>query len=120
MPKILVVDDDFTQQRILGYTLKKSGYTVVGVYNGHDALRLLAEDSFDLVISDIAMPEMDGLTLLRELRNQAQFNHLPVIMLTASGQDQDRLLAQDEGANGFLTKPTSSRELLDTVHRILN
>jgi CheY-like chemotaxis protein len=65
------------------------------------------------------MPEMDGLELLRRIRANEQFKHLPIIMVTASGQDQDRLTARAEGANAFLTKPTGSRELIETVNQVL-
>jgi CheY-like chemotaxis protein len=65
------------------------------------------------------MPEVDGLALLRKLRATERYRGLPLVMLTASGQDQDRLVAQAAGANDFLTKPASSHELLDTVNRLV-
>ncbi len=119
MTTILVVDDDRVGQRMLGYTLQKNGYTVVQALNGYEALERLSAQRFDLVISDLAMPEMNGRMLLQRIRADERTRDLPVIMLTASGQDQDRIAAREEGANAFLTKPTSSRELLETVNRLL-
>jgi CheY-like chemotaxis protein len=119
MATILVVDDDAIGQRMLGYTLQKNGHQVVQAYNGRIALQRLAEQSFDLIITDLAMPEMDGPTLLQNVRADARFADVPVIMLTASGHDQDRLAARAAGVTDFLTKPASSRELMETVNKAL-
>jgi CheY-like chemotaxis protein len=119
MASILIVDDYAVTQRVLGHILQHAGFTVYGAFNGVEALEMLDDVSVDLVISDIAMPEMDGLELLRRIRNHPELGDLPVIMLTASGQDEDRVLAEEAGANGFLTKPASSAELLDAVGNFL-
>lgn len=120
MKTILVVDDYSVTQRVLGHILRLGGYTSLGAINGIEALEILEEEEIDLVICDIAMPEMDGITLLRKIRADARFQHLPVIMLTASGQDDDRVIAEDAGASGFLTKPTGSDELLNVVSEFLS
>jgi two-component system, chemotaxis family, chemotaxis protein CheY len=117
MATILVVDDSPVSRRLLGYTLERGGYTVITADHGGQALERLGETPVDLVIADLAMPEVDGLTLLRQLRADRRYHDLPLVMLTASGQDQDRLTAQAAGANDFLTKPASSRELIETVSR---
>jgi CheY-like chemotaxis protein len=124
---ILVVDDHSLTLRLLSYTLQKNGYTVLTALNGVEALQVLEGQvvqrlPVDLAIVDLAMPEMDGLTLLRRVRSNAtaRVQRLRFVMLTASGQDQDRLTARAEGVDDFLTKPTSSRELLSTVARLLN
>src|SRR3712207_4714293 len=103
MATILVVDDDNIGQRMLGYTLQKNGHQVVPAFNGRIALERLADQTFDLVITDLAMPEMDGPTLLKHIRADPRFSHIPVIMLTASGHDQDRISARAAGVNDFLT-----------------
>ena len=115
MALILVVDDDTISQRVLSHTLQKQGHRVVIAAQGRAALALLAEQRFELLITDLTMPEMDGLMLLRSVRADPALASLPVIMLTASGQDQDRQTAQAAGASDFLTKPTSSRELIEAV-----
>jgi len=116
---ILIVDDSQVIQRVLSLQLRKNGYEVVVAGSAAEALQRLEQAPVDLVIMDIAMPEVDGLTLLRQVRSDPCFQKLPIIMLTASGQDQDRLTAREAGANDFLSKPTSSRELLDAVQRLL-
>lgn len=122
MSTILVVDDNLVNQRLLQYRLSSSGHSVLIADNGLEALDLLndaARDAIHLVILDIAMPEMDGLTLLRNLRGNPLFQDLPIVMLTASGQETDRRTAETEGANAFLTKPVSSWELTETIRRLL-
>lgn len=119
MAKILVVDDNVTNLRMMSYTLQKKGHTIITALHGKKALERLAETPVELVITDLMMPEMDGLALLKQMRADEHYRHLPVIMLTASGQDEDRYVARAEGADEFLTKPTSSRELVETVSRLL-
>lgn len=120
MPTILVVDDSAVSQRLLTYTLQRNGYTVVTASDGCEALGVLANTEVDLVITDLEMPGMDGLTLLREMRADRRFQTLRMVMITASGQDQDRIDAQAGGVSDFLTKPSSSRDLLATVSRLLD
>lgn len=115
MATILIVDDSPTVRRMLEFTLRKQGYTVLAAMNGREALAQLAETAVDLVISDVSMPELDGIALLQQIRADARWQGLPVIMLTVSGQVQDKLEAQQHGADGFLTKPASSSELIETV-----
>jgi CheY-like chemotaxis protein len=115
MATILIVEDYPVTQRVLSLTLKNNGHDAVIAGNGIEALERLAEISVDMALVDIAMPEMDGIELLHRLRSDARYQSLPVVMLTASGQDEDRSMALAAGANGFLTKPASSRELIDTV-----
>ena len=117
--KILIVEDYPVTQRVLSLTLKNSGHDVQIANHGVEALQQLDIAPVDLALVDIAMPEMDGLELLRHLRSDKRYNALPVIMLTASGQDEDRQTALNIGADGFLTKPTSSRELLETIQRFI-
>src|SRR5689334_21545712 len=119
MSTILVVDDYAVRWRILRHTLQKHGHQVVAAGDGHEALDRLDDTQSDLAIIDIAMPGMDGLTLLCRLREREAQQALPVIMLSASGQDEDRLTARELGAHEFLSKPASSQELLDAVGRVL-
>ncbi len=117
MATILIVDDSPTVRRVLGFTLRQNGHTVLSATNGQEALDLLLGTAVDLVIADVSMPEMDGIALLRRLRTDERTRDLPVVMLTASGQSHDRILAEEAGANGFLTKPASSLELRTTVNQ---
>jgi CheY-like chemotaxis protein len=119
MARILVVEDHLITQRVLSKRLRNDGHVVTTADNGRAALDRLGQQVVDLVISDIAMPEMDGLTFLKQLRADDRFRSLPVIMLTTSVLDQHRTEAADAGANDFLEKPVSSWELRETVNRLL-
>lgn len=119
MATILIVDDSPIVRRTLEFTLKKQGHHTLAAVDGADALKKLAENQIQLMFADMSMPNMDGIALLQHLRQHPVYHALPVIMLTASGQQQDRLRAEKEGANGFLTKPASSQELITTVNRFV-
>ena len=119
MSTILIVDDYPVARRILSHTLQRNGHVVIAAADGTEALARLDDTPIDLAIIDIAMPGMDGLTLLRRLRDRETQKSLPVIMLSASGQDDDRLTARELGAHDFLSKPASSHEILETVGRLL-
>lgn len=119
MATILVVEDYLVAQRMYSHMLRKKGHTVLVADNGCAALEQLAETSIDLVVADLSMPEMDGVSLLQHIRADQRYQNIPVIMLTASGQENDRLRAEAEGANDFLTKPASSHEFIETINRHL-
>lgn len=119
MATILVVDDYAVTQRMLTYQLFKQGHQVVTANNGYEALDSLNDLEVDLMIVDLAMPEMDGLTVLRQLRSSQRHRSLPIIMLTASGREQDRIQALKAGANAFLTKPINVWQLVSIVNDLL-
>lgn len=119
MARILIVDDDPNNQRILNYTLAKKGYETIVAANGEIALNLLGTTDVDLAILDIAMPVMDGLALLRNLRAIQKFVNLPIIILTGSGDDDERMRAEQQGIQDFLSKPASSKMILEKVDRLL-
>lgn len=120
MATILVVDDYPVIQRILSLTLQINNHDVLTAGNGLEALDILSHSHVDLIITDVSMPEMDGLALLSHLRSTEPYQQLPVIVLTAIGQDEVREVAAQKGASGFLTKPTSSQELIEIVRNYLN
>jgi CheY-like chemotaxis protein len=119
MANVLIIDDHQVTQRVLAHIVQKAGHEVVSAWNGREGWEILQKGGVDLVLLDIAMPEMDGLTLLEELRSTPQYANLPVLMLTASGDDQDQGKAKEIGVQGFLNKPVSSWELTDAVQAIL-
>ncbi len=119
MTRILIVDDDATNQRILEYTLRKAGYEVRIAGNGVEGLAILKASPVDLVILDLAMPVMDGLTMLRQLRAGPSFATTPVIMLTASGDDNMLQEIEQVTIQGYLTKPSSSRVVLAKIQQVL-
>jgi len=113
--QILVVDDERHMLRLASYVLESAGYEVLAASDAREALVFLEAESPSLVLCDIAMPGMDGLELLRTIRANPRTTDLPVVMLTARGEDRDRLQAAAAGANGYLTKPFSSAEVLSEV-----
>ena len=119
MATILIAEDNPVNQRMLSFILKKEGHTVIVAIHGIEALDRLAETAIDVVITDIGMPEMDGITLLKQMRADISYEKLPVIVITASGEDVDYNTARKAGATDLLTKPVSSRQLIDTVGRVL-
>jgi CheY-like chemotaxis protein len=120
MTCILIVDDDSNNQRVLSYTLRKAAFEILTASNGETALKLLNESAVDLAIVDFAMPVMDGITLLKHIRSTKKFEKLPVIILTGSGDDEERIFAEGVGIQGFLNKPASSKMVLKIVNDILN
>ncbi len=119
MPTILIVDDDPNNLRMLSYSLRKVGYEVITAANGQKGLDILAEKIVQLAILDLSMPVMDGLSLLKIIRSNSTLAELPVIILTASGNDRDLTAARQLGVSGFLTKPSSSHGLIDLIRQIL-
>jgi CheY-like chemotaxis protein len=119
MTMILVVEDHVVTQLVLSKRLRNLGYEVATANNGKQALEVLASSAVDLIICDIAMPEMDGLDLLRHVRADEGLRDVPMVILTTSVLDQHRLEASAAGASGFLEKPVSSWELEETVKRLL-
>ena len=113
---ILVVDDDVRMQRLLRVNLERAGYTVTTTDNGAVALESVELAAPDLIILDVMMPLMDGLTCLTRLR---EFSEVPVILLTAKGEERDKVQGLDLGADDYLTKPFGPAELLARVRAVL-
>ncbi len=120
MPKTIVIADDEPHVlRSLEFILKKQGYRVVTATNGEEALDRVKQNNPDLVFLDIQMPKMDGNTVLRKLREDEQYQSLYIVMITAKGQEVDRLNSLESGANEYVTKPYSPRKLVTRVQEIL-
>ncbi|HPA48320.1 MAG TPA: response regulator transcription factor [bacterium] len=117
MTKILIVEDEPDMRRGLEDNLQFEGYTTVSTSNGLEGLRLARQDKFDLIILDLMLPGMDGLDLCRQLKREG--SSTPIIMLTAKGSESDRVMGLEVGADDYITKPFSLRELLARVKAIL-
>lgn len=119
MAHILVVDDYVVTQRLLGQILRNGGHSVEIAGDGLEALALLSSETFDMVVLDVSMPEMDGITVLQQIRADNTYGNPFVIMLTASSDDKVRVSAEQEGADAFLTKPSSSSQVISVVEELL-
>jgi len=115
-PRVLVVDDDLTVRDVVRRYLERAGYQVAVAGDGESALRLAETVRPDLVVLDLMLPGIDGLEVCRRLRTQSQ---MPVVMLTALGDEQERILGLEIGADDYVTKPFSPRELTLRVGSVL-
>lgn len=119
MAAILVVDDDPVALRIMQHVLFRVSHEVQLAKSAEEGLYWLNHMQFDLAILDISMPDMDGIELLIRLRKLPNYASCPVIMLTASSQDEDRDRARAAGVSLFMTKPASSSEILENIQLLL-
>ena len=114
--RILLAEDEKDLVNALCTILKHSNYSVDAVYNGADAVEYLGSGVYDVAIFDIMMPVMDGITALKKVRESR--NNVPIIMLTAKSQIDDKVLGLDSGANDYLTKPFAAKELLARIRAV--
>lgn len=116
---ILLVDDEPAQLELLRYNLEKAGFETLQADNGRKAIELVEECDPDLIVLDWMMPEASGIDVCRELRARATTRLVPIIMLSARGEEGDRALGLDTGADDYITKPFSPRELVSRVKALL-
>jgi len=114
--KVLVVDDDVKTVELVKLYLNRDGYQVLTAYNGVEALRVARQGYPDLIVLDLMLPDVDGLEICRTLRRESA---VPIIMLTARTTDQDKLTGLDLGADDYVTKPFSPKELVARVRAVL-
>jgi two-component system phosphate regulon response regulator PhoB len=118
-PYVLIVEDEAPLQQLLGYNLERAGFSVGQAYDGDEAQTMIAERTPDLVVLDWMLPFVSGLELCRQLRRRPATAHLPIIMLTARGEEPDRLRGLDTGADDYVTKPFSVDELIARIRAVL-
>ncbi|GAC1315787.1 MAG: response regulator transcription factor [Thermoleophilaceae bacterium] len=115
-PRILLVDDEQSVQKLLAFPLHREGYEVVSAVSGQEALERFREDEFDLVVLDVMLPRVDGFEVCRQLRAKSS---VPIIMLTAKADEFDKVLGLELGADDYITKPFSMREFRSRVKAVL-
>ena len=116
---VLIVDDAYSLRQLVAYTLKGAGYTVLQAENGQHALTQIEGNKIDLIISDLNMPVMDGITLVRNLRQNGECRYTPVLMLTTETGASFRQQAKSAGATGWIVKPFQPTKLLETVAKVM-
>jgi two-component system phosphate regulon response regulator PhoB len=116
---ILVVDDEEDILELVQYNLVREGYQVKGALSGEEALKKVAKDSFDLIVLDLMLPGIDGLEVAKQLRNDKKYQQVPIVMLTAKGEEADVVTGLELGADDYVTKPFSPRILIARIRAVL-
>jgi len=118
-PAILVAEDETSLTTLLRYNLEKEGFRVLEGRDGEEALMIAGEETLDLVLLDWMMPKVSGIEVCRRLRGRAETRNVPIIMLTARGEEADRVRGLDTGADDYITKPFSMTELLARIRAVM-
>jgi two-component system alkaline phosphatase synthesis response regulator PhoP len=117
--KILVVDDEEHIQELIKFNLEKSGYKVICTGNGIDAIKIAKEQLPQMMLLDLMLPGMDGLDVCKEIRKDINMSNMPIIMITSKGEEIDKIIGLELGADDYITKPFSVRELVARIKAIL-
>ena len=119
MATILAVDDSASMRQMVSFTLKAAGFTVTEAVDGVDALNKAKTGKFDLVLTDVNMPKMDGISLIRELRALSSYKFTPILMLTTESGAGKKSEGKSAGATGWIVKPFNPDQLLATIKKVL-
>lgn len=116
--RIMIVDDSATVRQVLRITLEGADYEVVEAVDGQDALAQLTKSRFDMVITDLQMPKLDGLSLIREVRKSTINNHTPIVVLTTESKEEIKAEGKAAGVSGWIVKPFKPEQILKVVRTI--
>ena len=120
MPSILAVDDSVSMRQLVSMTLSEAGFDVTEAVDGQDALTKAQGSRADLVLTDVNMPVMDGIELIRNLRQLPDYKFTPMLMLTTESADDKKAAGKAAGATGWIVKPFDPEQLIATINRVLN
>ena len=116
---IMTADDSASVRQMVGFTLKDAGYEVVEAVDGRDALSKLNGSGVNMLITDLNMPNMDGIELIRQVRTQQEFKFMPIVMLTTESQASKKQEGKSAGATGWIAKPFKPEQLVAVVKKVL-
>lgn len=119
MPNLLIVDDSASMRQMVSFTLKSAGHAVDEGVDGVDALNKAKTSTYDLIVSDVNMPNMDGITLVREIRSLDAYKFTPILLLTTESAAEKKAEGKAAGATGWIVKPFSPDQLLSTIKKVL-
>lgn len=120
MPKmIMTVDDSASVRQMVGFTLREAGYDVIEAVDGKDALNKAGGANLNLVVTDLNMPNMDGIELIRNLRAHPAHKFVPIIMLTTESQDAKKMEGKSAGATGWIVKPFKPEQLVAVIKKVI-
>ena len=117
---ILIVDDSASLRQVVGIALRSAGYEVIEACDGVDALSKLQGSKIHLIVSDVNMPNMDGITLVKEVKKLATHRFTPIIMLTTESQDEMKRKGQEAGAKAWVVKPFKPEQMLQAVEKLIS
>ena len=117
--KVLIIEDEKDLVKMLDYNLRKEGFRIFSANNGEDGLDMARRENPDLILLDLMLPEMDGLDVCKAVKNDAKTTHIPIIILTAKAQESDKVVGLELGADDYVTKPFSPRELIARIKAVL-
>jgi len=117
---VLIAEDEKNILEALSFILSREGYVVASALDGNTAIEHIRGNQTDLLILDVMLPYKNGFEVLKTVKTDPDLSKVPVIMLTAKGQSQDRKTAEDMGVDAFVTKPFSNKEIIETVKRLLS
>jgi len=116
---ILIVDDSENIRNLLIFTLENAGYNVLAAEDGFDAFKFLDNNQVDIILTDLYMPNINGIELIKKVRKKDSFKQIPILMLTTESQQDKKLMAKDVGANGWIIKPFAPEKLLAAIDKVL-
>ena len=116
---VLVVDDSTSMRQMVAYTMKEAGFEVIEGSNGQEGLSRVQGKAVNLVITDLNMPVMDGMTMIRQLRTKAEYKFTPILMLTTESQQEKKAEGKAAGATGWIVKPFNPEQLLQVVGKVV-
>ena len=120
MAKILAVDDSLSMRQMVSFTLEGAGYEVIEAVDGQDALNKAKITQFDLIVTDVNMPIMDGIAFIKHLRGEAGYKFTPMLMLTTESSGDKKAEGKAAGATGWIVKPFNPDQLLNVVSKVLS
>jgi two-component system chemotaxis response regulator CheY len=116
---IMTIDDSLSMRQMVSFTLKQAGYDVLEAVDGADALEKIEGAKVDLFLTDLNMPNMDGIELIKVVRKRAEYKFVPIIMLTTESEASKRAAGKEAGATGWLVKPFKADQLIKVVKKVL-
>jgi two-component system chemotaxis response regulator CheY len=114
---VLIVDDSASMRQLVSFALKDAGYDVIDAINGKDAMNKLNGTKIDMVITDLNMPEMDGIEFIKQVRNKPGYRFTPIVMLTTESQESKKQEGKQAGASGWIVKPFTPEQLIGVVKK---
>ncbi len=117
--KIMTVDDSASVRQMIGFTLKNEGYEVMEAEDGIDALKKLSNAQVDMVLTDLNMPNMDGIELIKQLRTHQNYKFIPIIFITTESQQEKKQQGKQAGATGWIVKPFKPEQLIGVIKKLL-